>query len=229
MELRAHMLKRSVTLPNGEMLAILTGVTLTVGRGEKVAILGRSGSGKSTLLALLGMLDRPDSGYLHVDGVDSGGLSDAERSLMRCTRFGFVFQNFSLLPHLTASENVELPLLQGPRVTRSRAKRMVADTLAAVGLGDRGDARPRQLSGGEQQRVAIARSVVRNPEVIFADEPTGALDRATAERVLEVMARTVSVSGASLVLVTHDEGVARTADRMLELRQGRLPHVGGHA
>ncbi|CAM3323213.1 ABC transporter ATP-binding protein [Stackebrandtia soli] len=220
--LRADGLRKSVRLPDGSTLPILRGVDLSVDTNECVAVIGRSGSGKSTLLTMLGLLARPDEGSLAISDTDTTALSDAERSRLRNVHLGFIFQNYSLLPHLTAAENVELPLMQGSRVGKRAARAAVATSLAAVGLGDRQDARPRQLSGGEQQRVAIARALVRSPRLILADEPTGALDEETAETVLDILQRTVRDRGTTLLLVTHDSRIAARADRVLTLEHGRI-------
>lgn len=215
-------LQRSVQLPGGGELPILRDVNLAVGQGEFVSVVGRSGSGKSTLLAILGLLARPDHGSLNLAGEPALKISDAARARLRSTHLGFIFQNYSLLPHLTAAENVGLPLMQGPRMSRKRARESVRSSLDAVGLEDRGSAKPRHLSGGEQQRIAIARALVHEPGLILADEPTGALDETTSVQVLDILLRAVRERGTTLLLVTHDGGIAERADRVVTLVNGRL-------
>jgi putative ABC transport system ATP-binding protein len=204
--------------------AVLDGLELRVGAGEYVAIVGESGAGKSTLLNLIAGLDRPDSGRVEIDGVDLAALDDAGRTIARRRRLGFVFQSFHILPHLTVAQNVELPLvlLGAPRDERAARAQALLD---AVALGDRGVSMPRELSGGELQRVAVARALVHKPALVLADEPTGNLDPHTARTVLGLLAREVRARAAGGVLVTHSEAAARSADRILVLDDGRLrPH-----
>jgi ABC-type lipoprotein export system ATPase subunit len=217
---------KDVVLPSGERLELLRGASLVVEEGEAVAIAGRSGSGKTTLLAVLGLLTSLDGGRLCVRDGDVAGLNDRQRSHLRNAQIGFVFQAYSLVSHLTAAENVALPLLQGKPVGRAEARRRVGRAMELVGIAHRADSRPRQLSGGEQQRTAIARALVRSPVAILADEPTGALDTATAEHVLDALTQAAQQDGTALVLVTHDPLVAARADRTLLLEDGRL-HQGG--
>jgi putative ABC transport system ATP-binding protein len=191
-------------------------VGFEVARGEFVALVGESGVGKSTLLNCIAGLEQPDSGTLRLDGQDVRGLAEDARARLRRTRLGFVFQAFHVLPHLNVAENVALPLLL---LGRPHAARVQA-VLDAVGLGDLGARMPAQLSGGQLQRVAIARAVVHAPALILADEPTGNLDPATAERVLSVLVAQVKQAGAACVLVTHSEAAARRADRVLRLTAG---------
>ena len=191
---------------------VLDGLRLTVAAGEYVAIVGESGSGKSTLLNLIAGLDQPDSGSVAVDGANLSAMSDDQRTLTRRAKVGFVFQSFHILPHLTVAQNVELPLvLLG--VTREARAQRVAELLAAVGLGDRGASMPRELSGGELQRIALARALVHQPALVLADEPTGNLDPDTAHTVLTLLAGEIRSRGAGGVLVTHSEAAAhwRTA------------------
>jgi ABC-type lipoprotein export system ATPase subunit len=225
--LSAEGLTKSVGLPGGEPLQILRGVSLRLRRGEFIAVVGRSGSGKSTMLALLGLLAKPDGGGMQIAGRDTARLSDAARSHLRNAHLGFVFQNYSLLPHLTAAQNVALPFMQGTPMPARRMRARVADCLRSVGLQNRGDARPRQLSGGEQQRVAVARALAREPSVVLADEPTGSLDETTAVHVLDVLIGEVRRRGTALVLVTHDRDVAARADRVLHLLEGTLCGADG--
>lgn len=207
-------------LPSGErLLTILDHVDLTVAAGEFVAILGPSGSGKSTLLALTAGLDRPSSGEVLLDGDPIHELSEDDLARLRRRRIGFVFQSFELFTNFTARENILLPLeLAGaPRV-----ERRADELLDQVGLGRRGHHYPSQLSGGEQQRVALARAFATDPPILLADEPTGNLDGATGERVLSILGDLRQESGTTLLLVTHDTAVARRADRLVELVDGRV-------
>ncbi|MFN7963377.1 MAG: ABC transporter ATP-binding protein [Thermoanaerobaculia bacterium] len=207
-------------LPSGDrQLTILDRVDLAVAPGEFVAVLGPSGSGKSTLLGLAAGLDRPSEGVVAIDGEPIQDLSEDALALLRRKKVGFVFQSFQLLPNLTALENVRLPLeLSG----KPEAARRARELLVEVGLGDRTHHYPSQLSGGEQQRVALARAFVAEPSLLLADEPTGNLDSATGERVLELLAGLRQGRDAALVLVTHDLSVARRADRLIFLRDGRI-------
>ena len=218
-------LRKIVHLPSGESLEILAGVDLELHPGELVAILGRSGSGKSTLLNLLGLLDTFDGGRYTIDGTDVAGLSDAERSRLRGTTFGFVFQQFHLLERRSALANVRAPLVHGPFSAYRRRDATASRLLAAVGLSDRAASTPSHLSGGEQQRVAIARALVRAPGIILADEPTGSLDTASGGSVLAMLIDQVRTAGATLVLVTHDDRVAASADRRMLLESGHLRPV----
>jgi putative ABC transport system ATP-binding protein len=211
-------LGKRVRLPESE-LCILQDVSFTLNRGETVAIVGASGSGKSTLLALMAGLDLPSDGGVEILGVALNGLDEDGRAKLRGASVGFVFQSFQLLPALTALENVMLPLeLSGHADPESSAR----DILGKVGLSDRLSHYPRQLSGGEQQRVAIARAFVVNPQVLFADEPTGNLDTETGRAVADLLFELNATSGTTLVLVTHDERLAARCQRQLRLSAGRL-------
>jgi len=197
----------------------LDGVTLGLGRGTFTAVMGPSGSGKSTLLQCAAGLDRPDHGIVVVDGTELTGGTEAELTKFRRGRVGFVFQQYNLLDTLTVAQNTVLPLkLAGRRVDRGRAR----EILTQVGLGDRLGHRPDQLSGGQRQRVAIARALVCEPRVIFADEPTGALDTRSARTVLRLLQEAVRVHGRTVVMVTHDPVAASYADSVLFLADGRL-------
>jgi putative ABC transport system ATP-binding protein len=192
--------------------------------GEVVAVIGRSGSGKSTLLNLISGIDRPDSGTVSIDGLDVTALTEPHLTLFRRKHIGFVYQFFNLVPTLDVEENVRLVLeLNGVRGGEARERS--ADMLNEVGLGSRLHSSVDTLSGGEQQRVAIARALVHRPRVLLADEPTGNLDEETARQVLPVLLSLARKRGATLVIVTHDTGLALSADRMLELRDGRLQEV----
>jgi ABC-type lipoprotein export system ATPase subunit len=215
-------LRRVVTLPGRRQLTILRGVDLTVHPGESVAITGRSGSGKTTLLAILGLLSRADHGQLRLVGQDVRGLRDRRRSHLRNRHIGFVFQSYSLVRHLSARRNVELPLRYAAHTARAERRRRVDEALELVGLAGRARSRPRHLSGGEQQRVAIARALVRAPDVILADEPTGALDVDTAGAVLDVLRAACHERRCALVVVTHDPQVASTMSRTVHLVDGAL-------
>ena len=200
-------------------LTILDGVSFTIGSGEAVAVVGASGSGKSTLLSLLAGLDTPSSGVVRLDGVALSELDEDGRARVRGAKVGFVFQSFQLLPALTALENVMLPLeLRGDRDAQAPARRI----LERVGLGERLEHYPRQLSGGEQQRVALARAFVTEPDLLFADEPTGNLDTETGRAVMDLLFELNSQHGTTLVLVTHDERLAARCGRILRLAAGRL-------
>jgi putative ABC transport system ATP-binding protein len=200
---------------------ILDGLDLQLAAGEYVAVVGESGAGKSTLLNLVAGLDRPDAGHIVIGGEDITRLDEDARTRLRRRRVGFVFQAFHILPHLTIAQNVELPLVLlgvGPAERRERTM----DLLTAVGLGERGASPPRELSGGELQRVAVARALVHRPALVLADEPTGNLDPDTADVVLQLLARTIKTQGAAGILVTHSTHAAATADRVLRLDHGRL-------
>lgn len=215
---RALGLSKEVQGPGGR-LTILHALDLVVKRGEAVAILGASGSGKSTLLGLLAGLDRPSAGEVWLCGQSLAGLEEDGRAALRNGRVGFVFQDFQLLPTLTAMENVLLPLELGDLAD---AGARASAALDRVGLTDRARHYPRQLSGGEQQRVAIARAFAPSPQILFADEPTGNLDQATGEAVIDLLLDLRNAAGAALVLVTHDPRLAERCDRRLVMRGGHL-------
>ena len=202
----------------------LAGVDVTVRRGEFVAFAGVSGSGKSTLMHLIGGLDRPSSGEVWVDGVELGAAGDAERTLHRRQRVGFVFQSFNLLPRLTAVENVALPLMFAG-VGRAEREQRAQSILEELGLGQRLRHYPNQLSGGEQQRVAIARALIHNPAVVLADEPTGNLDSKTGSEILALLRQLNRERGVTVLMVTHDAEAAALADRIIRLRDGRIERI----
>ena len=198
---------RTVVLPDGEDLHILRGVSLDVDAGEHISIVGRSGTGKSTMLNIIGLLDAPTSGCYELDGVDTTRLSEGRRARLRGRDFGFVFQQFNIFAARTAVENVEVPLLYGSGPQLLRRRSIAVDMLERVGLAERADSYPGEMSGGEQQRIAIARALVRRPRVILADEPTGA----------------------ALIVITHDMAVASRASRAFELYDGTLHEVSDAA
>jgi putative ABC transport system ATP-binding protein len=211
-------LGKQVALPSGP-LTILADVGFSIAAGEAFAIVGASGSGKSTLLSLLAGLDVASTGRVRLGGADLGALDEDGRAALRAEKVGFVFQNFQLLPALTALENVMLPLeLRGDRDVEGPARKV----LEQVGLGERMTHYPRQLSGGEQQRVAIARAFVTRPALLFADEPTGNLDTTTGQQIIELLFRLNAEAGTTLVLVTHDERLAARCGRQLRLAGGRV-------
>ncbi|WP_457668885.1 ABC transporter ATP-binding protein [Thiolapillus sp.] len=214
--------EKEVRAPGGSLLSILTGVELNVNSGEAVALLGASGSGKSTLLGLLAGLDEPTAGDVMLLGQRLNALDEDARARLRLGRVGFVFQSFQLLPGMTAVENVGLPLkLSGLR----NHQRQAMSLLEEVGLGERTDHLPRQLSGGEQQRVALARAFAGDPEILFADEPTGNLDPDTGQQVIDLMFSLRDRCATALVLVTHDEKLAGRCDRIYRLEYGKLKSV----
>ncbi|MDG2519428.1 ABC transporter ATP-binding protein [Lysobacter soli] len=216
--LQVAALGKRVMLPSGE-LVILDDVSFDIAPGDTVAIVGASGSGKSTLLSLLAGLDTPSSGRVVLDGEALSTLDEDGRARVRGEKVGFVFQNFQLLPSLTALENVMLPLeLRGDREVDAPARAI----LEKVGLGQRLNHYPRQLSGGEQQRVALARAFVTRPSLLFADEPTGNLDTHTGQAIIELLFELNAQAGTTLVLVTHDEHLASRCGRLLRLDSGRL-------
>jgi putative ABC transport system ATP-binding protein len=209
---------KQVSSPEGT-LAILSDVSFAISRGETVAVMGASGAGKSTLLALLAGLDEPTSGTIRLAGSELTTLDEDGRAALRARHVGFVFQSFHLIPSLTALENVMLPLeLAGRRDARAAAR----EVLGRVGLAGRVGHYPRQLSGGEQQRVAIARAFVTRPDVLFADEPTGNLDAATGERIMDLLFGLNAETGTTLVLVTHDRTLAARCGRVIRLDAGRI-------
>ena len=219
--LEARGLHRTYRGVAGPELRILRGLDLELGWGESVAIVGASGSGKSTLLHLLGALDRPSAGSVLVEGTDISSLGEAEVAELRNRRIGFVFQFHHLLRDFTALENVMIPaLIRGD--DGARAKSTAADLLRQVGLGGRLDHKPRELSGGEQQRVAVARALVNEPLVLLADEPTGDLDAETSGAVQDLLMEMRERHGVALVVVTHNRELAAKAERVLRLREGVL-------
>jgi len=216
--LRARGIGKTVRSGSGE-LVILRAIDLEVAAGEAMAIVGASGSGKSTLLAILAGLDTPTAGTVHLDGTDLFALDEDARAALRGRAVGFVFQSFQLLPALTALENVMLPLEL--RMSPD-AERHAHEMLARVGLADRTHHYPKHLSGGEQQRVALARAFITRPKLLLADEPTGSLDAGSGDAVIELMFELNRGFGTTLVMVTHDEGLARRCARLVRLAAGRI-------
>ena len=207
---------------SGEVKA-LNDISLSILRGEFVAVIGQSGSGKSTMMNILGCLDTMDSGRYLLSGTDISKADEKTLTRIRSSFIGFVFQSFNLIPTLTAAENVELPLLYR-KIPRAERARLSAEALARVGLSERAGHKPNELSGGQQQRTAIARAVALQPELLLADEPTGSLDRASGEEILGIM-KELNRNGVTVVLITHDESIAARAGRRIRIIDGKLVSV----
>lgn len=223
--LEALSLQKSYRRPMGDgRLEILRNVSLAISSGERVAIMGKSGSGKSTLLHILGLLDDPNGGHVQIDGRDAASLSDETKSRLRATRLGFVFQSHYLLPEFSALENVMMPALLLGR-SRTQARKRAEELLGHVGLGERAEHRPSELSGGEAQRVAVARALMNHPGIILADEPTGNLDAANGLNVVDTLVDLVKGHAVALLVVTHDEKIASRMDRILKLESGEIRGV----
>lgn len=212
--------KKTYLLGRKDVLA-LRGVSLSIKRGEVVALAGTSGSGKSTLLNLLGCLDEPSEGQVKVFGMSTAGSSDQDLSRVRAERIGFIFQNFNLIPVLTALENVEYALVDRAMSSQERTQ-LAKQALQRVGLGDRTDHRPDELSGGQRQRVAIARAIVHKPSLIIADEPTAALDKKTAVEILDLLQAIRQEMGVTVIMASHDPLVLSKVDRVVHLSDGRV-------
>jgi putative ABC transport system ATP-binding protein len=212
--LKLHKVSKSFATSSGA-LSILEEISLCVMPGEKVAIIGPSGSGKSTLLSLLGLLDTPTQGEICIDGEDISTLTENEMAKFRNENIGFIFQSFELISPFTVSENILAPLEIGNKKT---SKESLTDILTEVKMLERADALPHTLSGGEKQRVSIARALIHKPKLILADEPTGSLDRDTGERVLKLLLKSVQDYGATLIIITHDESIAARMDRIFEIK-----------
>ncbi|QDZ15084.1 ABC transporter ATP-binding protein [Humibacter ginsenosidimutans] len=208
----------------GRTVQALRGIDLEIARGQLVAVQGPTGGGKSTLLQMLGALDRPTSGTVTLGAHDLSQASDSTLATLRGTEIGFVFQGFNLIPTLNAIENVETAFATDD-VPRAERRRRSAEALASVGLADRADHRPSELSGGQQQRVAIARALVKEPTVLLADEPTGALDEATRDEIMALIERVWREQMLTVVIVTHDSAVARRAERRLRIKDGRVNEI----
>jgi putative ABC transport system ATP-binding protein len=210
-----------------EIVRAVVDVTFTAGKGEFVALMGPSGSGKSTMLYLLGGLDRPTKGEIRINGKPTAGLTEAQFAHMRHSTIGFIFQSFNLIPFLSALENVELPLMFEP-VDRESVRRRATDLLKMVGLGHRLGHRPARLSGGEQQRTAIARALIGSPLLILADEPTASLDKETGATVTRMLRDLCGELGVTVIAATHDPTVAMQADRVLRMSDGRASEDAAH-
>jgi len=206
-------------IQGGERLEVLRGVSLAVNKGEMVALVGQSGSGKSTLLQIAGLLERPDTGYVIIDGRDCGRLGDDERTRVRRNAVGFIYQYHHLLPEFSALENVVVPQMIAGH-TKRNARQRALELLGALGLSGRTSHRPARLSGGEQQRVAIARAVANAPKLLLADEPTGNLDHDTADNVFSQLRKLIEVAGIGALVATHNMELARRMDRILTLENG---------
>ena len=222
--IRLHGIRKIYRI-GGETLAALDGIDLEIRRGEFAALMGPSGSGKSTLMNILGCLDRPSAGSYKLDGAEVAGLSDDALATTRNKKIGFVFQNFNLLPRISALDNVALPLVYAGVGRRERTER-AQEMLAAVGLSDRGAHLPNELSGGQRQRVAIARALVNDPHIIMADEPTGNLDTKSTKEIMDLFAR-MHEKGHTIILVTHEPEIALRANRQLLVRDGRITRDEG--
>lgn len=207
----------------GEIVKAVDDISFEIKDAEMLAIIGPSGSGKSTTMQILGGLDRPDSGRVVVDEQDIAKLSRGKLAQYRNKKIGFIFQTFNLQPHLTAIENVELPLLFS-QVSRRKRREMAKEALVKVGLADRLNHRPNELSGGQRQRVSIARALVNKPSIIFADEPTGNLDSKTGQSILELLRKLNKEEKVTIIIVTHDEYIARSTDRIIQIRDGKIIH-----
>jgi ABC-type lipoprotein export system ATPase subunit len=201
---------------------VLKGISLRVAQGELVALMGTSGSGKSTLMNILGCLDHPTTGEYWLDGEEISGLSSKQRARVRKRMIGFVFQTFNLLPRTSALENVVMPLAYVEDIAERQMRQRATELLQKVGLTERLDHQPSQLSGGQQQRVAIARSLVNQPRILLADEPTGNLDSRTSEEILQMFQGLNRSDGLTIILVTHDPGVANHAQRIVRIRDGLI-------
>lgn len=212
--------RKKYRLSEDVVVEALNGVNLEIKKGEFVAIIGPSGSGKSTLMHMIGILDKPTSGIVALDGKDIAKLSEEDLATLRNKYIGFVFQAFNLLSKTTATENVELPLIYS-RVNASERRRRSIEALKEVGLSERLEHKPNQLSGGQQQRVAIARALVTNPSLILADEPTGNLDSKSSIEIMDLL-KTINKKGNTVVIVTHEPDIAAQAKRIVEIRDGKI-------
>ena len=218
--LRLEFVSRVFELGDGTTATALKDINLTINPGEFVAIMGYSGSGKSTLLNILGLLDSPTSGSYTVNGVDTSALNQSKRARMRRDKFGIIFQNFNLLNRYTVQQNIELALSY-QRVSRKASRSLARDLLQQLGLAAKANAHPQQLSGGQAQRIAIARALINNPPIILADEPTGNLDHTATLEIIQLL-KTLHRQGSSVVMVTHSDEVAAAADRIIHMQDGRI-------
>ncbi len=222
--LEMNSIRKSYSQNNSDYLEILSGINLELSEGELVGLFSPSGSGKTTLLQIAGLLDNPSSGKLIIDGLDTGQLSDLEKTFMRRKHIGFVYQFHHLLPEFTAIENLSIP--QWPLgVSKIESKSKALSLLKSVGLKQRANHRPSELSGGEQQRVAICRALVNDPKILLADEPTGNLDSSTSEVAFEILIKLVKENGLACMIVTHNMALAKKMDRVLQIMDKRLKPV----
>jgi len=203
-----------------QVVHALDAIDLSISQGDYVSIMGSAGCGKTTLLNILGLLDTPSSGDYILSGINTSEMNDDEMANIRSTKIGFIFQSFHLIPRLTAAENIEIPMILAGHSQKMRAEK-VAKALARVNLTDRSDHRPEQLSGGERQRVAIARSIVMEPEVLLADEPTGNLDSTSGSEIVELIEE-LNQGGLTLILVTHDKEIGKRSNRVIRLLDGKI-------
>lgn len=222
MKMRA--IKKSFNIGKENELEILHGIDIDVNSGEFISIVGQSGSGKSTLMNIIGLLDRPTSGEYYLNGVDIKTLKDDELSVYRSKKIGFVFQNFNLIPRSDAKKNVELPMLYA-KVNKHERSERAKNLLELVDMSDRMDHRPNELSGGQKQRVAIARAMANDPDIILADEPTGALDTKTGRQVMDLFHKLNEVEKRTIIVITHNMELAEEASRIYEMRDGNLKEI----
>ena len=224
--IRVEGLTAKIKLNNGEILTTVNDANFCLRRGESYAVVGKSGSGKTSLVSILGLLNSSFHGEYFFDDVAVKKLSDRKLSKLRSEKFGFVFQNYSLIPHLRVWENIELPLIYArANLKKKQRKKRISELLEMVGLKDRENEFPSSLSGGEQQRVAIARALVAFPEVLICDEPTGALDKKTGEHIMNILYDSVKKENTMLILVTHDPDLAISCDKVLTMDEGRIISV----
>ncbi len=218
-EITCKDLYKTYNLGEPNEFTALKDINTTIAEGDFVSIIGPSGSGKSTLLNLISCLDTPTKGEVYIAGIPITPLSGLEKAKLRCEKLGFVFQQFNLIPNMTCCENIELPMRFRGTPSAER-KRRVDELMSLVGLKDKAGNRPSELSGGQQQRVAVARALANNPKIILADEPTGNLDSATGKMILELLKRLNKEEGKTLIIVTHDQSIAKTADHTIKIQDG---------
>jgi len=221
--IRLEGIRKTYLMGEGVTVEALRNVNLQIKKGEFVSILGPSGSGKSTLLHMVGLLDSPTSGKRYIDGIDTSTMGEDEQARIRGLKIGFIFQTFNLIPSLTALENVELPLMLCRGNCKGRREK-AAELLRQVGLGERLNHHPSELSGGKRQRVAIARALVNEPELILADEPTGNLDSKTGQDILELL-KSLHGRGVTVVIITHDQYITKVTDRVVRIKDGMIEKV----